>query len=168
MMVLCPTHHDQVTKGAMPEAEQRHHKANPYNIRHGRAKGPLAVRQNYCAADFGSITVVGLGPFLSVGGDIILGFELDEENLQISLRLYSELDELLVQIERNEWTAGDPLPWDIEADWQKLVLREKKHRISLSIDATQIPMMVQGEFWRFGRRISVKQSGSTSILVPAI
>jgi hypothetical protein len=49
MMVLCPNHHVKATKGAMPEAEQRALKANPWNIRHQMAKGPLAVHQDYCA-----------------------------------------------------------------------------------------------------------------------
>ena len=33
MMVLCPNHHDQATKGAMPEPQQRLLKVNPYNTR---------------------------------------------------------------------------------------------------------------------------------------
>ena len=39
MMVLCPLHHDQATKGAMPEAEQRRFKAKPYNVQRGLAQG---------------------------------------------------------------------------------------------------------------------------------
>ncbi len=128
-------HHDQATKRAMPEVEQRKFKEKPYNIIRGLAKGLMAVRQDYCAADFGSITVVGDGPFLRIGVEDIIGFHLDEGNLALSLRLFSEKDELLLDIVRNEWISGDSLPWDIEADWQVLTLRERARRITVSINA---------------------------------
>jgi hypothetical protein len=159
MMALCPLHHDQATKGAMPEAEQRRYKATPHNIRAGHARRLLEVKQDYCAALFGSVTVVGAGPFLSIGRHPLLGFDLGDRNLEISLRLFSETDELLVEIDHNEWVSGDPLPWDIEADWQKLLLRERARRISLSLDAKRVPMKVEGEFWRFGKRFIINQHG---------
>ncbi|MEJ0062551.1 MAG: HNH endonuclease signature motif containing protein [Alphaproteobacteria bacterium] len=106
MMVLCPNHHDQATKGAMTEAEQRKFKASPRNIQDGLAKGRLAVRQNYCAASFGSVTVVGEGPFLRMADEDIIEFSLGEDgNLELSIKLYSENDDLLLKIERNEWTS---------------------------------------------------------------
>ena|ERR1019366_8223156 len=92
MMVLCPLHHDQMTKRAMPEAEQRKLKANPHNIQRGLAKGLLTVRQDYCAANFGSVTVVGEGPFLRIDGENILSFYLGDGNLEISLRLFGKND----------------------------------------------------------------------------
>ena len=81
MMVLCPLHHDQATKGAMPELEQRRLKANPHNIQNGFAKGLLAVRQDYCAANFGSVTMVGEGPFIRIDGEDMLSFYIGEGNL---------------------------------------------------------------------------------------
>ena len=102
LMVLCPNHHDQASKGAMPESEQRQFKAKPHNIVAGLAKGFMAVRQDYCAADIGSVTVVGDGTFFQVGEEDIIGFNLDEGRLEISLRLYSEADELLLHIDKNE------------------------------------------------------------------
>src|ERR1700681_1547453 len=81
MMVLCPTHHHQATAGAMPESEQRALKARPFNIENGFVKGKLQVRQDYCAADFGSVTVVGEGWFLSIDGEDLLGFHIRDGNL---------------------------------------------------------------------------------------
>jgi hypothetical protein len=153
MMVLCPLHHDQVTKGAMPEAEQRHLKADPHNIRRGLAKGLLAVKQNYCAANFGSVTVVGEGTFLRINEEDILGFTVLDDNLTISLRLFSEADEPLLEIDKNEWISGDPLPWDIEADWQTLIIRQRARQISLSLNAKAIPLDLAAEFWRMGKRV---------------
>lgn len=159
MMVLCPNHHDQATKGAMPQVEQRKFKANPCNIARGLVKGLLAVRQDYCAADFGSVTVVGDGTFLRIGGEDIIGFNLGEGNLEISLRLYSESDELLLRIDRNEWVSGDSLPWDIEADWQTLTLRERARSITVSLNAKFKPLRVSGAFYRLGKRVTISDNG---------
>jgi hypothetical protein len=155
MMVLCPLHHDQATKGAMPEGEQRELKARPLNIVKGRAKGLIEIKQDYCAAEFGSITVVGEGSFIKINGEDILSLDMGVNNLELSLRLYAQDDALLVCIERNEWVSGDPNPWDIEADWQTLTLREKTRKISISVDAKKIPLQLRGEFWRFGKRVSI-------------
>jgi hypothetical protein len=151
MMVLCPLHHDQVTKGAMSENEQRQHKCEPVNIRKHRVKGLLELRQNYCAASFGSVIIVSEGPFLQINGESILSLDLGEGNLEVSIRLFSSADEPLLEIVRNEWTSGDPLPWDIEANWQTLTLRERAQKITLSLNGREIPLEVRGELWRGGR-----------------
>jgi hypothetical protein len=165
MMVLCPLHHDQVTKGAMPEAEQRQFKANPKNIERGFANGLLAVKQDYCAADLGSVTVVGEGTFLEIDGQPILGFNLGNNNLEISLSLFDEQDKLLLEIDRNEWISGDPMPWDIEADWQTLTIRERARRISVSIDGKSVPLEIRGELWKSGKQVQI---GKDVILVSHI
>jgi hypothetical protein len=90
MMVLYPLHHDQATKGAMPEAEQRELKAKPFNIVRRRAQGQLEIKQDYCAADLGTITVVGEGSFIKINGEDILSLDMGEKNLELSLRLYAE------------------------------------------------------------------------------
>jgi hypothetical protein len=159
MMVLCPTHHDQATKGAMSEVEQRALKAAPFNIQHGMTKGMLAVKQNYCAANFGTVTVVGEGPFLRIDGEDMIGFELEDGVLQVSLRLFNESDEVLLEIRRNEWIAGNPLPWDIQADWQKLKLNERARQISLDLDLQAIPLELRGKFWRAGKSVTIDGNG---------
>lgn len=146
-MVSCPNHQDQATKGAMPESEQRRLKATPHNISRDLAKGLMAVRRDYCAADSGTMTIVGSRPFLRIDGENILGFDLEDGNLQISLRLYSAADQMLLHIDRNEWVSGNVLPWDIKADWQTLTLRERAHQISVSINAKAIPVQVEGLFY---------------------
>lgn len=158
-MVLCPTHHDQATKGAMPESEQRHFKACPKNIERGLAKGLLAVKQDYCAVDFGSVTVVGEGTFLEIDNEPILGFHLGDHNLEVTLRLFSDKDDLLLEIIRNEWVSGDPLPWDIEADWQTLVIRERARKISISLNGKTIPLEMEGELWRSGKLVKIGKEG---------
>jgi len=159
MMVLCPTHHDQTTKGAMPEAEQRQFKAHARNIERGLANGLLEVKQDYCAADFGSVTVVGEGTFLEIDGEPIIGFNLGDHNLEISLRLFGEHDNLLLEIDRNEWVSGDPLPWDIEADWKTLTIRERARKIAISVNGKAIPLEIRGELRRSGKLVQIKNEG---------
>ncbi|HLW90671.1 MAG TPA: HNH endonuclease signature motif containing protein [Roseiarcus sp.] len=156
MMVLCPNHHDQATRGALLEDEQRSLKREPFNIRHGRAGGWLEVRQDYCAASLGSVMVVNEGPFLQIDGETMLSLSLGErKNLEVSLRLFSSADELLLEIDRNEWISGDPFPWDIEASWQTLTLRERARQITLSLDGRQRPLEVRGELWRNGKHFQI-------------
>ena len=98
-------------------------------------------------------------PLNQIGKSLVFTHPMDAFNLQlqVSLRLYNEADELLLHIERNEWVSGDALPWDIEADWQLMVLRQRARQITISIDARSIPMRVKGEFYRSGRRLPLEE-----------
>ena len=141
----------------MPIDEQRELKSAPHNMKRRHAQGLLEVKQDYCAAELGSVTVVGEGSFLRIDGTDILSLYMGPRNLEISLKLLSETNEMLAEIDRNEWVSGDPMPWDIEADWQKLILREKARKISISLDAKQKPLKIEGEFWYSNRKISVNK-----------
>lgn len=154
MMVLCPNHHDMATKGAMPEAVQREYKSLPRNIRDKRARGKLEVYQDYCAIKLGTMTLVNEGPFLQIDGNDVLVCYLSDRKLELSLKLYDEDDHLLVEIERNEWVSGDPLPWDIQGEYQRLAIREKARKISLSLDLTRTPAELRAQFWYHGKYIT--------------
>jgi hypothetical protein len=154
MMVLCPNHHDMATKSALPVEAQRKHKASPKNIIDKRARGRLEVYQDYCAMKLGSITVVNEGSFLRIDGEDVLSCYVSEKRLEISLKLYNENDDLLVEIGKNEWVSGDPLPWDIVSEYRRLTIRERAGQISLSLDVTTTPPELRAQFWRHGRRIA--------------
>jgi hypothetical protein len=143
----------------MPEGEQRNFKAHPKNIERGFVDGLLQIKQNYCAADLGSVIVVGEGPFLAIDSEDVLGLYLGEHNLELSLKLFSERDELLLKIDRNEWISGDPLAWDIEADWQTLTIRERARKISVAVNGKVKPLEIRGEFWRSGKRVQIGKDG---------
>lgn len=159
MMALCPLCHDRATKGAMPKEEQRKHKKEPHNINRGYANGLLAIRQDYCAAQLGSITVVGEGTFLRCNGEDMFGLWMGEGNLEVSLKLFDESGELILEIDRNEWISGDPLPWDIEADWQVLTLREKARKISISLNAKTVPMELMATFLHGATNVTIDRGG---------
>ena len=59
MMILCPYCHDEATK-AMPELEQRGHKANPYNIQRGMVSGSLEINHSECAVDLGTVRLAAM------------------------------------------------------------------------------------------------------------
>jgi hypothetical protein len=73
---------------------------------------------------------------------------VDEGMLKLSLTVYDRDDRLLVVIEDNEWLSGDPLPWDIEASFQRLTLREKARTINLGLNARSIPPFLAAELWK--------------------
>lgn len=155
MMVLCPTHHDQASKGAFPKVEQRAAKVSPFNIERGRAGGLLAVKQSYPAIDLGSVTVVNEGSIFEIDGEQMLGMEIQDGSLLVSLLLRSQSGEQLCLVDQNEWLSGDPMAWDIEADWQRLTIRERAESINLSLNVKSIPASLTGEFWGNGDRIKV-------------
>jgi hypothetical protein len=157
MMILCPYCHDEATKGAMPEDEQRAYKANPYNIQRGMASGRLKINHNICAVDLGSVRLVADGDLVLVDGEPLLGLKKRESGrLELSIKLYDANDVLLVRIERNEWISdGDSLPWDIESDFQYLRIRQRKGDIRLEIDAREQPIQLRANLWRKGQNISL-------------
>jgi len=83
----------------------------------------------------------------------------DEGRPLLSVRLYDEYDALLAVIEDNEWLTGDPLPWDLESDWQRLRLRLAARRIALDVQAKTDPVAVRADLWRRGQRIRLSLNG---------
>jgi hypothetical protein len=161
MMVLCPLCHNKASKHAFPEKEQRWCKANPFNQRRGLAKGLLSVPQDYAALNCGGAILVNEGPFVIVDGQEVIAMRVESGILYLSLLLNDADGNTLCKVVDNEWTAGDPLAWDIEADWQKLVLRQRPRHISMSLDLKSKPITLLGEFWSNGNSIKITPSALT-------
>ena len=158
-MLLCPNHHREATVGAMPEAEQRQYKSNPYNRRFGLAEGRLKLFQSVLALQLGSTVLVGEGILLEVDDFPLLELRLGNEKvMELSVSLYNQAGDLLAEISRNEWVTGDPLPWDIEFGIRWLKLREKKGRISLAIDARKFPTSIRGHLWYEQHKFQINKS----------
>jgi hypothetical protein len=158
MMVLCPTCHDQANDGAMRVDEQRRLKSAPFNIRRGHADGVLKINQDHLAVDMG-ILVVADGAFVTFEGDDLLRLSLKDNRLALSVALYDKDDQLRALIDRNEWVSGDPQLWDIEADWQVLVLRYKSSDIALRIVASRDPILLRAKLYRSGARLEITNAG---------
>jgi len=174
IMLLCPNCHDEATKKVMLEPEQRYYKAHPINIERGYVKGMLKTNQNVPVVNVGTNQFVGEGSFLLVDGETLLSMNIDDQRLELSLKLYNQNDELAIEIERNEWISGDVLPWDLECEFQHLRLRRKLRDIQLEVDAREFPINVRADLWRKGQNFQltpdtltfngvVKDSGFTNL-----
>jgi len=159
MMLLCPNCHDMATKGSLKEPKQRQFKEQPFNRKHGYAKGKLWVDAPGGTILLSSTNLVGQGCFVSVGPTCLVRIEVgDEGNLELYLALYDKTDKLLIDVDRNEWKTGDPTFWDLEADHQFLKLRSKPYDVLLEINAKESPLRVRAQLWYHGTRIDCKPS----------
>lgn len=154
-MVLCPSHLDAATQGAMTESEQRSAKASPVNPERGFTDGLLAIDQDYCAIDMGAIQFIGDGTFIRVDDDSLLSLSLREGRLHVSVALHDEDDRVLALVDENEWISGDPGAWDLEADRRWLMLREKDQDIHLQVDARREPLFIRGSLRFKGHAIEL-------------
>lgn len=156
IMLLCPTHHHEATVGAMLEKEQRFLKAHPYNIERGFIEGKLKINQNTPVINIGTNQFIGCRDFLLVDGEDLLSIGIDEGRLELSMKLYDQKDHLVVEIERNEWISGNPLPWDLESKFQWLRIRRKLRDIELEIDARKYPIDIRADMWRKGQNFQLR------------
>lgn len=158
MMVLCPWCHRLATNGMLDEDEQRQHKAHPCNIARGWVEGALAIKQRAMAVAMGSTQFVGDGTFIRVDGQPLLSLSVSADGrLELSVALYDSDNNLLGLVERNEWIAGDPYPWDLEYGGRWLLIRRKKHEVSLIIDARSKVVSVQGNLWFSKQRFAIRE-----------
>jgi HNH endonuclease len=158
MMVLCPYCHSEVEYGLLDEDEQRRYKANPYNIVHGLAQGPLALQQRTIA--LGSIQFVGDGTFIRVDNHPLLSLSLSGDGrLQVSVELNDRDGNLLALIDKNEWVTGDPYPWDLEYGGRWLLIRRQHGEISLYVDVRPSLVSVRGSLWYKQQHFTITEAG---------
>lgn len=160
MMCLCPNHHDEVTKGAMTESEQRAYKAAPHNVRKGYASGLLKVNQGVPVIDFHNCIFIGEGDVLSVDEEALISMRVENSAILLTLSLFDKSDKLKACIIDNEWLSGNSHVWDIEAGYQKLMIRHKKRDIGLEINAKVEPMTIKGVFWKKGQKVTFDERGA--------
>jgi len=158
MMVVCPNHHDQCTKGAILEPEQRSWKAKPFNIERGYVDGQLKINQSYCAVACGSCLMVNDGTQVRIDGEPLLSLSLDEGRVQLSLTLYDEHDAPLAIIQ-NEWVSGDPSVWDLEATYQRLTVRRKAGDVRLRLNVAAEPMRLRAQLHKNGHLEDISPQG---------
>lgn len=148
IMILCPICHHEATVGAMTEEEQRFHKLNPFNMERGYVKGKLKINQKLPVVAIGTNQFVGEGDFILVDQESLLSLKVNYGMLEISVKLYDCDNQLLAQIENNEWISGDPMPWDLESSFQWLRIRHKLRNIALEIDARGFHIEIRANLWK--------------------
>lgn len=160
MMLLCPNCHREATLGVMNEKEQRYYKLNPYNVKRGYVDGQLFVKQQGLVISTGSVELANDGFLLAVDKEPLLVINSNQNGqLELTLSLYDSEDNLLVEIEKNEWITGDPSVWDFEYKYQWLKLWRKKRGISLEIDARTVPLNIKAEIWRKRQNFKLSKKG---------
>lgn len=136
----------------------------PHNIQPGFTKGVLATGHSPLLLQLGSVLMVGGGTLLEIDDFPLITVDLDNKGiLQVSTSLYDEHDNLLAKVHKNEWVAGDPLPWDLEFGVRWLTLRERKRKISVHVDARKFPVYLRGQLWYKGNQFKIDKSGIKSI-----
>jgi len=158
-MILCPNHHREAIEGAMLKAEQLQYKNKPYNISKNFVEGCLKINQSAPIVTIGFSEIVGEGDFIIVDGESLLSLFINNGRLELSLKLYDQNDNLVAEVERNEWISGDPLPWDLESKYQWIRLRKKLRDIDLEIDARKFPIRIRADMWKNGQNILLNPKG---------
>jgi hypothetical protein len=109
-----------------------------------------------CSVQCGGNTFKNLGDLITVDDSVLLSMKRGKDgNLEFSLILYDQNNNLLASIEDNEWTSGDHSVFDIEASYRLLVIRKKKGNVGLRINCKQSPMLISGDLWSSGTRLSL-------------
>jgi len=159
-MILCPNCHDMASnEEVFPESKQRRFKNNPFNRKRGFSKGRLWVNEPAGAVLLSDTSLIGGGCFVSVGETCLLTLDVGAEGtLELSLAIRNKTDDLIANIERNEWKMGDPTLWDLESDYQYLKLRSKPHDVLLEINATKDLLRVRAQLWHRGVKIDCQPS----------
>jgi len=154
-MLPCPNHHWEATSEAMTPKEQVQHKLHPFNIERNHIHGTLKVNQTAPVIGIGSSQIVGEGDFIIVDDESLLSIRVNSGRLEVSTKLYDPAGQLIAQIENNDWVSGDPLPWDLESDYQWLTIHHRKRAIALDIDARSIPMTLRANLWSKGQNFQL-------------
>lgn len=153
-MALCPGCHDMATRGAMPQYKQLEYKKNPYNIIRGYSKGKLIINPGTIPFLFiGHNTIDPFGDIIVVNDESLLGINVNVDgSIELSLKLYDEDDNLVMEILNNEWISGDYFVWDIEVSYQWIRIRRKQREYILQIDTRGI-IGIRANLWRSGSNI---------------
>lgn len=130
LVLLCPTHHSEKTRGLLSPDEVRAAREAPANLTAGES-APYLLRYSgqQCRAVIGSnvhvwpVLVPGMFtvPLLIDDTPIIL-FRAEDDQLLLTVQLINAANELLVQIIDNELVYSIS-PWDIEFQGRTLVVR---------------------------------------------
>lgn len=149
-MALCPGCHDMATRGAMPISKQLEYKMNPYNIRNGFSKGKLIINKGTIPLIFaGHNTIQKFGDIVVVNGESLLTFNVNDDGVtELSLKLYDENDDLVMEIINNEWVSGDYFAWDIEVSYEWIKIQRENRDIILGIKTHGIIELRADLWWR--------------------
>jgi hypothetical protein len=151
MMCLCPTHHSEIR--VTRESEQRAIKLKPVNIEKNKTKGSLFINQESPIILLGGNTFITQGNILQIDNESIISLRSTfHGNLSLSIKLFNEIGQSVLEVIDNEWKSGDFLAWDIEYKLNFLKIRDKLRSICLEIDARHSPIQLSGCLWYMSQK----------------
>lgn len=157
MMCLCPNHHKEFSY--LPEAEQRKFKQNPLNKARGYLYGKLIPSYNVPVLSFGEVIMVNNGAILSIDKNPILSLFIEDEKLLLSIKIYDKFENLLCNIEKNEWKSGVAENWDFQWKYNYLRLRSSKYKVNFELDLRHEIINCKGNLCFNGQVIKLSDSG---------
>lgn len=164
MVVLCPNHHEH----AGPDAEALtpddlyEYKENPhisdivdYDLYYESSTPVLNIANSRCQLqDLEEMTV------LEIQGEPIIEMAYRDGVLQFSVKLYNEENDLIAELDENEWWANTNDVWDLEYRANHFKIWHGRRDIGLKIeyDSSTDQMDVYGGFYYGGIRVTATPS----------
>jgi len=141
ILLLCAQHHEEKTKGLLPDEVIREANENPFNLRSDvTAPYTLQFAGNDYLFDVGSVTFTGNldreGAFVQpirVDGTPILGVRLEDSHYLLNLYIADEAGRIVMTIIENELVLSSWV-WDVEFVGRRIVVREGLGKILIDIE----------------------------------
>jgi hypothetical protein len=172
LVLLCPNHHAEKTKGHRPVDTIREANENPHNIREGESSPyglhfPKEDRTKTFVVELGStefrfpLVAMGLLVPILVDDTPLLSFKVEEGRLLVSMQLFNRSNELLVQVVENELIYSVD-SWDVEYIGNTLTVRHGLGdifvRLEFDPEADKI-IINSGRIWRNGVEVVLGPTG---------
>lgn len=136
IILLCPSHHAQKTKGLIPVEILRHAKSEPAAIRDERTAQVLPYFSHVPSLQIGGglLTQETEIP-IQIRGKPLIQFMPPEDGSDVSrinAKITSEDGESILRIAENEWIVETGV-WDYEWVGQRMTIRDAQKRVSLQL-----------------------------------
>ena len=155
MLLLCLNHHHSADRGTLARARQYAAKRDPHNKRANAVAGVLDRCETSVSIGLGGNSFLD-GVVLMVDQQELLAVRRDDDGaLLLSANIYDQEGRLIAVIDDNEWIAGDPLPWDVDADVDRLWIRRAMRDIQIGVQRRADQLYVQANLWHQKEMLSM-------------
>jgi trigger factor len=153
MVLLCPTHHAEKTRGILPDEVIRGFMLNPTAIQLGRTSVTRPFFKHIPSLALGGAVVIHNTPIpVMVHGTSLIEFlppEPGSDISRINASITSDNGQRSLTIVENEWIVQTGV-WDYEWVGQRMTIRDEAHTIVLQI-TVHPPKLIEIDRLRFNR-----------------
>ncbi len=164
LVLLCPTHHAEKTRGLLPAKQVAEARANPYSVRNKQSKPhPLHFSGPQLSIILGGSFITATPRktsfefvALNIDGRDILGFAFEDEQIYLNATFYDSTGDVVLSINKNQ-VLHYANSWDIEFKGPNLVIREQQREILLDLlfDVPSKVSVQRGELYAGKRKVSI-------------